>query len=323
MFRALFITLSKASRAQRLITQWPLAWQAASRFIAGDTPADAIRAVRELNDKGINASLDHLGENTTTAEEAAQATADILLILDEIARAGVRANVSIKLSQIGLALAGREALCRENLVRILRCAEEHNTFVRIDMEDSSYTERTLALFRAMRQSGFGEQRVGVVVQSYLYRSGYDVTGLVEQHARIRLTKGAYREPPSVAYQRKADVDRNYDRLAELLIGNALAAGAPQLSGDGRVPPISAFATHDERRIEFARAYAQRLGLPNAALEFQMLYGIRRDLQQQLAAQGYPVRVYVPYGTHWYPYFMRRLAERPENVWFFGRNALRR
>jgi proline dehydrogenase len=162
-----------------------------------------------------------------------------------------------------------------------------------------------------------------VIQSYLYRSSGDVAALVSRRARVRLTKGAYSEPASVAHKRKADVDNSFDRLTEMLIGGALAAGSPAISADGRVPPMPAIATHDEKRIAYAQGYAQRIGLPNTALEFQMLYGIRRDLQEQLAAQGYPVRVYVPYGTHWYPYFMRRLAERPANVWFFVTNFLRK
>jgi proline dehydrogenase len=319
MLRALFITLSKASWAQRTITRWPFAWKAASRFVAGEQPADAIRAIRELNAKGINATLDHLGENTTTLAEAAQAVADIELALDEIQRSGVRANVSLKLTQIGMALD--PARCSDYLERILAHAADCHNFVRIDMEDSAYTEKTLALYRQMIQRGF--TNTGVVIQSYLYRSGFDVTNLVEQHARVRLTKGAYREPSDIAYARKADVDSNYDRLAELLLGSALTHGAQTISTDGRIPPIPAIATHDVRRIDFALAHAQRIGLPNEALEFQMLYGIRRDLQEQLAGAGYPVRVYVPYGTRWYPYFMRRLAERPANVWFFISNYFRR
>jgi proline dehydrogenase len=318
MLRTILISISKASWAQRTITRWPLAWRAASRFVAGDQPADAIRAIQELNARGINATLDHLGEHTTTKEEAAQAASDIEHILDEIDRAGVRSGVSIKLTQIGLALD--EPACREHLARILAHARDCHNFVRIDMEESAYTDRTLSLYRQMRQRGF--DNTGVVIQSYLYRSGFDVSSLLEQRARVRLTKGAYSEPTDVAYPRKADVDSNYDRLAELLLGAALNDGAPPVSDDGRTPPIPAIATHDVRRIEFAQAHARRIGLPNRALEFQMLYGIRRDLQEQLAAAGYPVRVYVPYGTHWYPYFMRRLAERPANLWFFLINYFR-
>jgi proline dehydrogenase len=319
MLRALLISLSKANWAQRTITRWPFAWKAASRFVAGEQPADAIRAIRELNDKGITATLDHLGENTTTLEEAAQAVADIEIILDEIQHTGVRANISVKLTQIGLALD--QVRCGAYLEHILAHAASCQNFVRIDMEDSSYTERTLALYHQMLQRGF--DNTGVVIQSYLYRSGFDVTNLVEHRARVRLTKGAYREPSDIAYSHKADVDSNYDRLAEILLGGALTAGSQIGSDDGRIPPIPAIATHDMRRIEFVLAHAQRIGLPKTALEFQMLYGIRRDLQEQLASAGYPVRVYVPYGMRWYPYFMRRLAERPANLWFFISNYFRR
>lgn len=318
MLRALFVALSKASWAQRAFIHWQLARRVAMRFVAGETAEDALRVTRELNERGLLVTLDHLGEHTATAEAAQLATAEIEHILDEIEFHGVRANVSIKLTQIGLALDA--ALCRANLQRILTRAREAHNFVRIDMEDSPYTERTLALYREMQAAGF--DNCGVVIQSYLYRSSSDVAALVSRRARVRLTKGAYSEPANVAHKRKADVDNSFDRLTEMLIGGALAAGSPAISADGRVPPIPAIATHDERRIAYAQAYAQRIGLPNRALEFQMLYGIRRDLQDQLAAQGYPVRVYVPYGTHWYPYFMRRLAERPANVWFFVTNFLK-
>jgi proline dehydrogenase len=244
MLRALFITLSRATWAQRTITRWPLAWKAASRFVAGEQPADAIRAVRELNDKGINVTLDHLGENITTFAEAAQATTDIEAMLDEIEDSGARANVSLKLTQIGL---GLDALrCSTYLARILAHAADCHNFVRIDMEDSAYTEQTLTLYRQMRQRGF--ENTGVVIQSYLYRSGYDVTNLVEQRSRVRLTKGAYREPSDIAYPRKDDVDANYDRLAELLLGGALTAGAQIVSDDGCIPPIPAIATHDMLRM---------------------------------------------------------------------------
>ncbi|MCS7009854.1 MAG: proline dehydrogenase family protein [Anaerolineales bacterium] len=319
MLRAFFVSLSKAKWAQRLITRWGFAWRAASRFVAGDTIADAVQVVRELNARGINATLDHLGESTTTVEEAIQAKNDILALLEEIDCCDVRANVSIKLTQIGLALS--EALCAQNLEEILACASQHNNFIRIDMEDSPYVDRTYRLYRLMRAKGY--ENVGVVVQSYLYRSEQDVRTLLAEGARFRLVKGAYKEPPEIAFPKKADVDANFDLLTQLLLDASLQAGAPAISPDGRVPPIPAIATHDPKRIEFAKAYAAKIGLPKNALEFQMLYGIRRDLQEQCASEGYPVRVYVPYGTHWYPYFMRRLAERPANVWFFLSNLFRR
>jgi proline dehydrogenase len=321
MLRSFFIYLSKATWAQRLITNWGFAWRMASRFVAGETCADAIRVIHELNEKGINATLDHLGEHTSTVEEADRATEDILKIFDEVDRAGVRANVSIKLTQIGMGLD--EEICRRNLVRILDQVKKHGNFVRIDMEDTPYTDTTLATYYSMLQRGFNVNQVGTVVQSYLYRTEADVRKLLESNTHLRLVKGAYKEPPDKAFPRKADVDANFDLLTKLTIDAALKVEANKVSQDGRVPPISAVATHDEKRIAFAKQYAEKIGLPKEALEFQMLYGIRRDLQEQLVQQGYPVRVYVPFGTHWYPYYMRRLAERPANIWFFVSNYFRK
>ena len=320
MFRSFFIYLSKAAWARKLVTRWSVAWKAASRFVAGETLADAIRVAKDLNQKGMNVTLDHLGEHTNTPEEASQAARHVLDILDEIDRMGVRANVSIKLTQIGLAL-GYE-VCEKNLATILTRAQEHGTFIRIDMEDSPWVDVTLGLYREMA-ARFGGETVGIVIQSYLYRSEQDVQELAEMQARVRLCKGAYKEPANIAFPKKVDVDASYDHLVEMLINTSLQAGSPGLSPDGKIPPIPGIASHDEVRIERAKAYAAKTGLHKHALEFQMLFGIRRDLQGQLVANGYPVRVYVPYGTEWYPYFMRRLAERPANLWFFISNYFRR
>jgi proline dehydrogenase len=321
MLRSLLIYLSKAAWAQKLMTSWGIAWRVASRFVAGEKIGDAIRAIRELGEKCINATLDHLGEHTSTVEEADKATQDILFILDEIDKAGVRANVSIKLTQIGMGLD--EEICRQNLALILEQVRKHGNFLRIDMEDTPYTDTTLSLYYSMLQRGFNVSQVGLVVQSMLYRTEADVRKLLEYNTHIRLVKGAYKEPSDKAYPKKADVDANFDLLTKLMIDAALKIEANKISTDGRVPPIPAIATHDEKRIAFAKQYAEKVGLPKEALEFQMLYGIRRDLQEQLVEQGYPVRVYVPFGTHWYPYFMRRLAERPANIWFFVSNFLRK
>lgn len=319
MLRAFFISLSKATWAQRWITRWGFAWRAASRFIAGENGEEAILAIKQLNESGILATLDHLGENTSSAAEARKSTDEILQVLDQIHISGVRSNVSIKLSQIGLLLD--DELCQQNLVRILQKAQLTNNFVRIDMEDSSLTAKTLDALRWARAHGFFN--VGIVIQSYLHRSAADVRMLIEEGIRVRLVKGAYQEPASVAYPAKKDVDKAFDQLAELLLAGSLSSQMDSNRADGRVPPLAAIASHDVKRIQFAREVQQKLGLPKEALEFQMLYGIRRDLQQELAAAGYPVRVYVPYGTHWYPYFMRRLAERPANVWFFISNFFKR
>ncbi|GAB4403043.1 MAG: proline dehydrogenase [Anaerolineales bacterium] len=315
MLRSFFIYLSKAAWAQKLITGWSFSWRIASRFVAGVTLADALKVVRELNVRGINATLDHLGEHTNTPEEAQQAADDIFATLDAIgAEPELRSNVSIKLTQIGLGLD--ESLCAETLERILARAKSAKTFIRVDMEDTPYTDKTINLHYAMREKGY--ENHGMVVQAYLFRTEADVRRMLQDGVRIRNVKGAYNEPPDKAFPKKADVDANFDLLTKIMLDASLAQKS-SLSEDGRIPPIPAIATHDEKRIAFAKSYAEKIGLPKTGLEFQMLYGIRRDLQEALAKEGYPVRVYVPFGTHWYPYFMRRLAERPANVWFFIAN----
>jgi proline dehydrogenase len=318
MLRSFLIYLSKAAWAQNLVTGWSFAWRTASRFVAGTKLSDAIRVVRELNARGINVTLDHLGEHTNTPDEAQQATDDIFATLDAFgADPAARGNVSIKLTQIGLGLD--ESLCAENLERILARAKQNKTFVRLDIEDTPYTDKTINMYYAMRQKGY--TNVGMAVQSYLYRAEADTRRLLQDKTPIRIVKGAYKEPPDKAFPQKSDVDANYDLLTKILIDASLE-NQSRLSDDGRIPPIPAIASHDEKRIAFAKQYADKVGLPKNGLEFQMLYGIRRDLQEQLAKEGYPVRIYVPFGTHWYPYFMRRLAERPANIWFFISNFFR-
>jgi len=319
MFRSLFIYLSKAEWARRIVTNWSFAWRAASRFVAGEKLEDAIRVIKTLNAKGINATLDHLGEHTSNPEESRQATRDILKAIDAIEESGVRANVSIKLTQIGLQLD--EKLCEENLREILTHAKERGNFVRVDMEDSPWTEKTLAMCR--RMWGLGLTNTGMVIQAYLFRSAEDVRSVVGAGGKVRLCKGAYKEPAEIAFPKMKEVNKNYDLLTTLLIDGALAQNSPQLSPDGKTPPIPGIASHDPERLAFAKTYAQKAGLPKQALEFQMLNGIRRDLQDQAVQEGYPVRVYVPYGTEWYPYFVRRLAERPANLWFFISNFFRK
>ena len=319
MLRSFLISLSNAGCARKLVTGWSFAWKAASRFIAGEKLEDALLAVKVLNEKGIAATLDHLGEHTSNQEEADRATQDVMDVVASIDRAGLRSNVSIKLTQIGLAVD--KQACIESLAKVLSFAQKRGIFVRLDMEDSPWVDPTLELYRIMRfERGF--ENVGMVIQAYLYRSQEDIRKLSEQGTRVRLCKGAYNEPAEVAFPKKSDVDKNYDLLAQMLIDCSLAKGAPAVTPDGKMPPIPGIASHDERRIEAAKAYVQKVGLPQNAIEFQMLYGIRRDLQERLVREGYPVRVYVPYGTEWYPYFMRRLAERPANVWFFISNFFR-
>jgi len=319
MMRALLIYLSKAEWARKIISNWSLTWRVVTRFVAGEAPQDAIRVIQELNDIGIFATLDHLGENVNNPEEARKSADDIIYILNLIKQKEVSSGVSIKLSQIGLALD--EQLCEDNLRRVIRRAQDLGIFVRIDMEDSPYTEATLRLFYKMQDEGFNDI-VGIVIQSYLYRSKEDVAQLMKEKARVRLCKGAYRESADIAYPKKRDVDANFDLLTEMLIDGALKHGTPEIRNGGIIPPIPAIASHDDKRIDYAKEYADKVKLPRNALEFQMLYGIRRELQEQLAEEGYPVRIYIPYGTEWYPYFMRRLAERPANLWFFVSNFFR-
>ncbi|MCC6259674.1 MAG: proline dehydrogenase family protein [Anaerolineales bacterium] len=315
MFRSFLIYLSKAAWAQKLTTSWGFAWKTASRFVAGTKLSEAMKVVGELNAKGINVTLDCLGEHTNTPDEAQQATDEIFATLDALgADPAARSNISIKLTQIGMGLD--ESLCAENLERILARAKQNKTFVRLDIEDTPYTDKTINLYYAMREKGY--ENIGVALQAYLYRSEADMRRLLQNKTHIRIVKGAYNEPPEKAFPKKADVDANYDLLAKILL-DASHANQSALSKDGRVPPLPAIASHDEKRIAFAKQYAEKIGLAKTGLEFQMLYGIRRDLQEQLAQEGYSVRVYVPFGAQWYPYFMRRLAEKPANVWFFVSN----
>ncbi len=297
----------------------PLARQMAQRFVAGDTLADAINVIKTLNQKGMMATLDRLGEETTTSEEAQSTAQAIREMVDTIEDNQVRSNISIKLGQIGFTLS--DDICLQNLREILAYAKRKKIFIRIDMEDSSCVEKTILFYNKMRQEGF--ENTGLVIQAYLYRSEKDVQSLLKSATRFRLCKGAYKEPAQVAFPEKSDVDRNYDKITAMLMDAAVALGSPAGSDDGRTPPLPAIATHDVKRIEFARAYAEKIGLPRNAFEFQMLHGIRRDLQDELNQAGYRVRIYVPFGTQWYPYFMRRLAERPANLWFILSNILRR
>jgi len=263
--------------------------------------------------------VDLLGESVTTEAEAARAVEGYRLILDKIAAHGVRSNVSIKLTQFGLDID--QDLCLRNVRRVLEKAQVTGNFVRIDMEGTPHTDRTIAVFSALHKDAQFADNAGLVLQAYLYRTEADLLALTEAGARLRLCKGAYNEPPDKAFPRKADVDANYVRLTRLLLDRAQTA--PPADGSGRIPPLPALATHDEKIIAAAKAYAAEKRLPREYFEFQMLYGIRRDLQELLVREGYAVRVYVPYGTSWYPYFMRRLAERPANVWFFVSNLFRR
>jgi len=281
---------------------WPLAHEFSKRFVAGETLEQALAVSRKLNGEGITVTLDHLGESVTTLDEAAQARDVYLRTLNSIHEAGIQGNVSLKLTQFGLDLSKSE--CRANVEQLVRRAAEMQGFVRVDMESSEYTDRTLDLVTSLHAQ-YGA--VGTVIQAYLHRSRADVEKLCERKIRVRLCKGAYLEPHTVAFGRKQDVDANYVELMKLLLDR------------GMYPAI---ATHDEKMIAATKTYATEKKVPRDAFEFQMLYGIRRDLQKQLVAEGYRMRLYVPFGLAWYPYYMRRLAERPANVFFILRNILR-
>lgn len=304
MLRTSLLWLSEQPRIFQFIRRNGLARRFAARFVAGETVDSGVAAVQELNAAGLSASLDLLGESVHNAAEAASARDTYLETLDRIKAARADANASVKLTQMGFAID--EALCLANMRAIIARAKTYDSFVRIDMEQSEYTERTLRLFKQTLYPEFGNA-VGVVLQSYLRRTEQDVEQMIALGARVRLCKGAYQEPETVAFPDKRDVDANYVRCMERLMLK------------GNYPGI---ATHDARIIERAQAFARDKGIQPARFEFQMLYGVRRDLQLRLRRQGYNVRVYVPFGTQWYPYLMRRLAERPANVAFLVGNMVR-
>lgn len=297
MLRQTILWLSHRQALFRFVRSNPIARRFADRFVAGETIDDAVRAVRTLNANGISATVDLQGESVTAAD-AARATADeYVALLDRIAAEGLDANVSLKLTAMGQDIA--DTLCVQNVSRVLERARQHRSFVRLDMEGSAYTERTLQLFEEHLYPRFPDE-VGIVLQSYLRRTAADIANAIDIQCRVRLCKGAYKEPPSVAFPDKAEVDAHF------------VAGMKRLMSEGKYPGI---ATHDEAIIAEAIRFATEQRIPADAFEFQMLFGVRRDLQDRLRRQGYRMRVYVPYGTQWYPYLMRRLAERPANLAF--------
>ena len=304
MLRSFFISMSRNKGLRAFSERSAVGRKLSSRFVAGLTVEAALEAAEAVNREGMAVSLDALGESVTDADHAHRSAATYHQVLDEIAKRGLNANVSLKLTQMGMDLD--PALAEGIVAGVLVHAEEANTFVRLDMEGSELTEATLAMTE--RLHGRWPGRVGTVLQAYLYRTVDDARRLVEQGIRIRLCKGAYKEPASVAFPDKADVDENYERLMIYLATSGVFCG---------------MATHDERIIDRMRAFAEAKKLPKTAFEFQMLYGIRRDLQRKLVAEGYGVRIYIPFGAEWYPYFMRRLAERPANVLFLAKNFFKR
>jgi proline dehydrogenase len=300
--RTALLYLSRQHRLKDYFSFLPGFKQVTRRFIAGENIDDAIKEIQELNKLGITATFDHLGESTTSEAEAEADVREYFRVLRRIDETGVNSNVSVKPTQLGLDIS--EALCKRNIRRIVEEAKRYGTFVRMDMEGSDKTEATLRIFYEL-QAEF--DNVGIVLQSYLYRTEKDVDEVLKRGARIRLCKGAYDEPESVAFPEKKDVDDNYVKLMQKLLKSGIYHG---------------IATHHERMIQETKDFAAREGIAKDAFEFQMLYGVRRDLQLNLAQEGYRVRTYVPYGEYWYPYFMRRLAERPANVWFVLKNALK-
>lgn len=307
MIRSFFIFLSKKKEIKKLIEGFPPSRKLVERFVSGETLDDAVKAVRKLNEKNIMATIDHLGENVESREEAERAADVYIEILERIKEEKINSNVSLKLTQMGLDIG--DDFCYENLKRIVKKASELKNFVRIDMESSEYTGRTINIFEKLRDE-FPEN-VGIVLQAYLYRTEKDLKNLFKKKfLNVRLCKGAYREPKEIAFPRKKDVNHNFKKLIEVCFENL-----------DRVYP--AIATHDEKIIEWSIDYVKKKNIPFDKFEFQMLYGIRYELQKKLANDGYKVRVYVPYGKEWYPYFMRRMGERPANIFFVVKNIFKK
>ena len=305
MLRAAFIALSENRSLRHMAESSSLGHQVSSRFVAGTTIEEALKATQETNALGMSVSLDNLGENVTNPDEARESAQLYHELLDRIAERGLDANVSLKLTHMGFDVDRQLAI--DIVEKLVAHARETHNFVRVDMEGSSYTQRTLELVQQIHSRNGNRGLVGAVIQAYLRRSEGDVQNLICQGTRIRLCKGAYKEPPEIAFPDKTDVDANYVKLMKLLLKSGIYHG---------------IATHDEKMISATIAFAQAEKLPATAFEFQMLYGIRRDLQRELVKQGWRMRVYIPFGTEWYPYFMRRLAERPANVWFVMKNMMK-
>ncbi len=306
--RGVFISLSESRWLRALAERSSIGQSISGRFVAGTQVADAIQVTQTLNQAGLSVSIDNLGENVTTADEARQSAELYQQLLSEIAARGLNANVSLKLTHMGLDVDPQ--LAHEQVSRLIAAAAslKPKNFVRVDMEGSAYTQRTLDFVRELHRIPENRGVVGAVIQSYMRRSEDDVATLLDEGIRIRLCKGAYKEPAEVAFQAKSEVDANYIELMKTLLKSGIYHG---------------LATHDEKIIREAKSFAIREKVPRDSFEFQMLYGIRRDLQQALVREGWRMRVYVPFGTEWYPYLMRRLAERPANVFFVARNLLRK
>src|SRR6266404_7230016 len=302
--RSALIYLSRQEGLKDFAARFSLFKKLTTRFIAGEDIDQAVAAIRDLNSHGCSASFDHLNESVGSSAETEAEVREYLDVLTRIDATGIDSNVSIKLTQFGLEIDPE--LAYRNARRIVADAAGRGNFVRVDMEGSNVTQATIDIFKRLRAE-FGLNDVGIVLQSYLRRTYRDAEELVKLPARIRICKGAYNEPPEVAFPDKKDTDENYLRVMQLLLASGVYHG---------------IATHDPHMIDATIAFAQKQGIGKESFEFQMLYGVRRDLQRQLAKDGYNMRVYVPYGKHWYPYFMRRLAERPANIWFVLKNLIK-
>jgi len=307
VLRALFISLSESRFLRSVAERSSIGQRISGRFVAGTQVEDALRVTRRLNDAGLSVSIDNLGENVSSAEEAQQSARLYEQLLSEISARGLNANVSLKLTHMGLDVDPKLAYGQVSALVDRAASVRPKNFVRVDMEGSAYTQRTLDFVYDLNSVPQNRGCVGAVIQSYMRRSEDDVAKLLVQGIRIRLCKGAYKEPAEIAFQAKSEVDGNYLRLMKTLLKSGIYHG---------------LATHDEKIIREAKTFATGEGIPKDTFEFQMLYGIRRDLQHSLVREGWRVRVYVPFGTEWYPYMMRRLAERPANVGFVMRNLLR-
>jgi proline dehydrogenase len=309
LLRSAFIALSHNRQLRRFFEHSALGTRLNARFIAGMQPEDALRVAEAVNRQGISVTLDSLGESVTSATDAHRAADVYHRLLDSIAERGLDANISVKLTQMGLnpEIDQSPELAESIAENLVQHARSTQSFVRIDMEDSRLTQDTLDIVRRVHAHAGLRGAVGVVIQAYLYRSQADIEQLLADGIRVRLCKGAYNEPPEVAFPRKSEVDANFLRLAKMLVDSPIYHG---------------LATHDEALIAKVKAYAAEAAIAPSHFEFQMLYGVRRDLQRKLVSEGYRVRVYVPFGSEWYPYFMRRLAERPANVLFLAKNFFR-
>jgi proline dehydrogenase len=308
VLRALFISLSESRSLRGVAERSAFGQRLSSRFVAGTGVEDALHAAQAVNQKGLSVSVDNLGENVTNAEEARASAQLYHQLLDEISRRQLNANVSLKLTHMGLDVD--EQLARDLVTGLVAKAAALNprNFVRVDMEGSPYTQRTLDFVHELHRRPGHAGAVGAVIQSYMRRAEDDVEKLLAERIRIRLCKGAYKESDEIAFQKKTEVDANYVKLMKILMTSGVYHG---------------LATHDEKIINQAKVFATSENIPRDAFEFQMLYGIRRDLQRRLVREGWRMRVYIPFGTEWYPYFMRRLAERPANALFIARNLFRR